>query len=154
MSFGRCRRSLGKPPAALQALHSDQLLTTTQDHHGTLCSCICSGLWRHHQPVPVHLRESIRLHNEDRTAGLAHLHRVSHYETEVRHSARPILPIPVRQRSRARVVALRAAGRLPRVHYVRWLGHSRKCLPLAHLCIAFCRSLATEHHLGLSAHPA
>lgn len=123
-----------------------QILTAPQDHHGTLCSCVRSGLWQYHQPVQVHLRHATGLHGQDGAADLARLHRVSHYETEVRHSARPILPVPVRQRAGARVVPLLAARRLLRVYYVRWLGHSRKYLPSRTLLhIAFCRSLATEH---------
>lgn len=141
MSFGRCLRSLGKLPCpSCSTLYATQrILTTSQDHHSARSSRVSPRLWRYHQLIPVHLREPIRVHNQDRTTDMARLHSVSHYETEVRHSARPVLPVPVRQRSRARVVALRAARRLLRVHYVRWLGHSRKYLSFSHtFALAHC----------------
>ena len=101
MSFGRCRRSLGKHHnlPAVSASLNQQALTTPQDHHGALCSCVSPRLFTDDQSLQVHLRDAIRLHDQDRPADMAYLHGVSHYEAQVRHSARPLLPLPVRQRS-------------------------------------------------------
>jgi hypothetical protein len=138
MSSGHFRRSLGKLPnpqvpafklrdPSAPAEHTVRRSNTLQQDYNWPRSCSLScWLWRYHQPLQVHLRQPTHLHNEDNAAGLAHLHRVSYYETEVRYTTRSIFPVPVWQWVGEREREVHRTWRLRNVHCVRRRGYRCK----------------------------
>jgi hypothetical protein len=75
-----------------------RLTAILQDNYRTRSRRIGGRLWWHHQLEPIRLLPPIRLHDQDLAAAVAHIHRVSHNETEVCDSTRPILLLSVWQR--------------------------------------------------------